>query len=281
MPSHSTDSVVLSVVVPVLNEAAGISATLDRILEQQAVDEIIVVDNGSTDDTPTILRRYQEAHPRIHIVEESRRGLARARNTGFDSARGEFIARTDGDTLTDPTWAATIRRHFIEHPETAAVTGITTYHDSPVGFFLRIGFWIQIRRGKLGGRVGNMHGPNMGIRKASWEAIREFTNTGSHVVEDLDLALCLTTRGQRIDQLLDMRATTSPRRRRTNPRDWWQFQLSGLRTISEHGYDVLPYHRAVVTGAWLAHTAQWPIYLFWDFDRRRFTLRPIRARAIS
>ncbi|WP_280433391.1 glycosyltransferase [Nocardia brasiliensis] len=209
--TDNPSATVLSVVIPALNEATRIERTLDRLVRQDAIDEIIVVDNGSTDDT-------------------------------------------------------------------AAVTGITTYHDSPVGFFLKLGYYLQDRRGKLGGRVGNLHGPNMAIRRAAWLQVGADTTTRADVAEDLDLALCLTKRGFRIDQLKSMRAATSARRRRTNPREWWRFQLTGLRTIAEQGYQVLPLHRAIIVGAWLTHTVQWPIYRFWDFDRRRFTLRPAPPR---
>ncbi|WP_405160170.1 glycosyltransferase [Nocardia sp. NBC_01499] len=269
---------VLSVVIPALNEAKSIVRTLDRLVVQDTIDEIIVVDNGSQDDTRQIVRDYAASHPAVILIEEPERGIPAARNAGFDRARGDFLARTDADTLVGPDWGAVIRHRLTEHPDTAAVTGITTYHDSPIGFFLKFGLYLQDRRGKLGGPVGNMHGPNMAIRRSAWRTVRAETTTKPDVAEDLDLALCLTKRGLRIDQLTNMRAETSARRRRTGPRDWWHFQLTGLRTITEQGYQVRPFHRAVIVGAWLTHTVQWPIYRLWDFERRRFTLRPGQAR---
>ncbi|MFI9401952.1 glycosyltransferase [Nocardia sp. NPDC052316] len=279
--TNTSTTTVLSVVIPALNEAKCIERTLDRLVAQDAIDEIIVVDNGSQDDTRQIVRDYAVDHPEVALIEEPTRGIPAARNAGFDRARGNFLARTDADTLVAPDWGEVIRHNLTEHPDTAAVTGITTYHDSPIGFFLKFGLYLQDRRGKLGGPVGNMHGPNMAIRRSAWRTVRAETTTRPDVAEDLDLALCLTKRGLRIDQLTDMRAETSARRRRTGPRDWWRFQLTGLRTITEQGYQVRPFHRAVIVGAWLAHTVQWPIYRFWDFERRRFTLRPGRPRVCA
>ncbi|MFE3262423.1 glycosyltransferase family 2 protein [Nocardia sp. NPDC059091] len=268
----------LSVVIPALNEEASIVRALDRLAVQEAIDEIIVVDNGSTDATRRIVGDYLLDRPKVILIEEPTQGVAFARSLGFDKARGDFIARTDADTLAEPDWGDVIRTHLTEHPDTAALTGITTYHDSPVGALLRIGFWIQMRRGKLGGRVGNLQGVNMAIRRSAWLEIRTDTTARTDVVEDLDLALCLTKNGHRIDQLTQMRNTTSSRRRGTSPRAWWRFQLCGLRTIEAHGYRVLPIHRAFIVGAWLGHTVQWPIYRFWNFERCRFTLRPAPAR---
>ncbi|MET9030428.1 glycosyltransferase family 2 protein [Nocardia sp. NPDC004168] len=264
----------MSVVVPVLNEAAVIEHALIQLIAQEAVDEVIVVDNGSDDGTPGIVRGFAAAHPKVELIHEPVRGIPAARNAGFDKARGEFIARTDADTLVADDWGSTIREFLTAHPESAAVTGLCTYHDSPVGFFLKFGQAVLLRFGKLGGQVGNMYGPNMAVRRDAWLQVREHTQVRSDVAEDLDLALCLVKRGLRIDQLTNMRAQTSSRRRRTSPRRWWQFQLMGLRTIRDHGFVVRPVHRATIVGAWLAHTVQWPIYRFWDFDRRRFSFRP-------
>ncbi|MEV6140293.1 glycosyltransferase family 2 protein [Nocardia sp. NPDC051990] len=274
----SQQPAVLSVVIPALNEATTIVRTLDRLVTQDAIGEVIVVDNGSEDDTRRIVSDYALAHPKVEIIDEPQRGVAAARNLGFDKARGDFIARTDADTLVDPDWGEVIRGHFIAHPDTAALTGITTYHDSPVGFLLKFGIYLQQRRGKFGGRVGNLQGANMAVRRTAWLAVREDTAVRVDVVEDLDLALCLTKRGLPIDQLTNMRTQTSARRRRTGPRQWWHFQMTGLRTMTDQGFQLRANHRAFIIGAWLAHTVQWPIYRYWDFERRRFTTRPRAAR---
>ncbi|WP_280384070.1 glycosyltransferase [Nocardia wallacei] len=270
--------IVLSVVIPVLNEAKSITRTLDHLVAQAAVDEIVVVDNGSTDGTRQLVENYSREHPRVVVVTESQRGVARARNTGFDTARGEYIGRTDADTLVSPDWGAVIRRHFDDNPDCAAVTGIATYHDSPVGVLLELGILVQRGLGKLGGRVGNMYGPSMAIRRTAWEKVRGDTSVRPDVVDDLDLAICLFRHGQIIHQLVDMRVRTSSRRRRLSPRRCLQFHRGGLRTARRHEVPIRWPHYAIIAAALISHTVQWPLYRFWDFDRRRFTLRPDAER---
>ncbi|MCU1646227.1 MAG: glycosyltransferase family 2 protein [Nocardia sp.] len=185
----------LSVIVPVLNEADVIERALERLIVQEAVDEVIVVDNGSSDGTPEIVRSFAATHTKIELIHEITTGIAPARNAGFDKARGEFIARTDADTLVFEDWAATITEFFTAHPDTGAVTGLCTYHDSPIGFLLKFGQWVMVRSGRFGGQVGNMYGPNMAIRRTVWLQVRESTQARADVAEDLDLALCLTKHG--------------------------------------------------------------------------------------
>ncbi|MGW5519523.1 glycosyltransferase [Nocardia africana] len=137
----------------------------------------------------------------MQLIHEPVRGIPAARNAGFDKARGDIIARTDADTLVADDWASTIRDHFAAHPDTAALTGLCTYHDSPVGFFLEFGQRLLLRLGKVGGQVANMYGPDMALRRTAWQQIRRDVQTRADITEDLDLALCLMTHGLRIHQL--------------------------------------------------------------------------------
>ncbi|MEV6358899.1 glycosyltransferase [Nocardia asteroides] len=276
---NTESPVVLSVVIPALDEAAGITACLERLVGQDTIDEVVVVDNGSTDGTREIVAELAARHPKIELLDEPEPGVAHARNTGFDKSRGDYIGRIDADTLVSPDWGATVRTHLGAHPDTVAVTGISTYHDSPIGFFLAAAIGGQQRLGLIKHQpVGNVHGANMAIRRSAWEQVREATTNRRDLHEDLDLALCLTKAKLRIDQLPQLRAEISARRRQTPPSVWWKYQLRGLATIANQGYNVVGFHRAVISGAWLMHTAQWPIYRVWDFDRKRFSLNPGRPR---
>jgi len=64
--------------------------------------EIIVVDDGSTDDCPAILARYAAQHSEIRLIHQENRGLSGARNTGLDHASGEYIAFVDSDDWIEP-----------------------------------------------------------------------------------------------------------------------------------------------------------------------------------
>lgn len=91
-----------SIVVPAFNVAATLSQTLNSLLAQTFDDfEIVVVDDGSTDATPKILNRYA-VDPRVRVLSQRNRGLAGARNTGIDAARGSFIGFCDADDLWEP-----------------------------------------------------------------------------------------------------------------------------------------------------------------------------------
>ena len=86
----------LSLIVPVYNEETYLDACLSAIANQTIPpDEVIVVDNGSTDKTRQIAKQYRF----IKIVQESRKGVLYARNKGFVLARGDIIARIDAVTI--------------------------------------------------------------------------------------------------------------------------------------------------------------------------------------
>ncbi len=96
-----SDNPLVSVIIPTYNRAGVICRTIDNVLAQTHREiEIIVVDDGSTDDTQAVLSRYSG---QIRVISQSNTGPARARNRGIEVASGEFIAFQDSDDLWVPT----------------------------------------------------------------------------------------------------------------------------------------------------------------------------------
>ncbi len=84
-----------SVVIPAYNAAWCVGKAIDSVLAQDFTDrEVIVVDDGSTDDTAAVLATYGEA---IRVVRKANGGMSSARNAGIAAARGEFVAFLDAD----------------------------------------------------------------------------------------------------------------------------------------------------------------------------------------
>ena len=93
MPSAGTPLV--SVIIPIYNGAQTIEHALKSVFAQTLTDfEIVVVDDGSTDDTPSVLARFGD---RIRVIRQSNRGLPGARNAAVAAARGEMLALIDHD----------------------------------------------------------------------------------------------------------------------------------------------------------------------------------------
>ena len=92
----------ISVVVPAYNEEQYIAACLSSILNQknEALHEIIVVDNASTDATAQIAASY----PGVRVVLEQNKGLPYARQRGLEEAVGDIVAYIDADTKVRPGW---------------------------------------------------------------------------------------------------------------------------------------------------------------------------------
>jgi glycosyltransferase involved in cell wall biosynthesis len=99
-----TDEELVSVVIPAYNAAATLDETLRSVRSQtHRALEIIVVDDGSVDDTREIAQRHAAVDERVQVVTQANAGLAASRNAGWMRARSELIAFIDADDLWAPT----------------------------------------------------------------------------------------------------------------------------------------------------------------------------------
>lgn len=88
----------VSVIVPVYNAQQYIRRCLDSIIGQSYRDlEIVLVDDGSTDQSPALLQKYKDLDDRIRLYRQENRGVAAARNTGLAHAEGDFFLFVDAD----------------------------------------------------------------------------------------------------------------------------------------------------------------------------------------
>jgi glycosyltransferase involved in cell wall biosynthesis len=88
---------IISVIIPAHNAALFISQTIESVLRQTLTNlEIMVIDDGSTDETAKIVRKYQAP---VRLLSQKKRGVSAARNLGIRQAQGEFIAFLDADDL--------------------------------------------------------------------------------------------------------------------------------------------------------------------------------------
>ena len=110
----------VSVVVVCFNQAPYLSEAIESVLAQtEPPREIILIDDGSTDDTPQVARRY----PTVRYVHQPNRGLASARNHGLQIATGRYVTFLDADDRLLPTALQRGTACFREHPECAFVYG--------------------------------------------------------------------------------------------------------------------------------------------------------------
>lgn len=104
----------ISVVIPSYNRASYLPFALDSVLAQtSAAEEIIVVDDGSSDDTSDLLTRY----PQIRVLRQANRGVSAARNLGIKNAQHQWIALLDSDDSWLPQKLEKIRQAQQLHPE--------------------------------------------------------------------------------------------------------------------------------------------------------------------
>ena len=128
----SSDPLV-SVVVPTYNAPALLRETLDTVFAQTLADfEVVVVDDGSTDDTPDVLRSLDD--PRLRIVRQANAGIGAARNRGIDAARGRYVALLDHDDLWKPDKLAVQVEFMQRHPACAACAVPFAYSTAPEQF---------------------------------------------------------------------------------------------------------------------------------------------------
>jgi len=127
----------VSVITPFLNASAHIAEAIESVEAQHFGDwELILVDDGSTDDSAAIASAHAAKDARIHLLtpDPAKRGAAAARNRGIAAARGEFVAFLDADDIYGPEKLAHDIAELDGDPEAAWVYGATRwFHENGTG----------------------------------------------------------------------------------------------------------------------------------------------------
>ena len=231
----------VSIVIPAFNEERTIRACVVAALEQTSpADEIIVVDNRSTDGTRAVLEslriEYPDA-PLLILEQNEEQGLVPTRNVGLDHALGEVIGRIDADSVLEPTWVAEVRALFRDESVDGA-TGPMIYYDMPLR---RFGHRAddRLRRGilRLARDYHFLFGSNMALRASAWRDIRDNVcrDEQDEMHEDIDISIHLARRGHRVVYGSKMVAGMSARRLDDNPRDYFHYVRRWERTYDSHG----------------------------------------------
>jgi glycosyltransferase involved in cell wall biosynthesis len=114
----------VSVLLPVYNAQRYLAEAVESVLAQTFADlELIVVDDGSTDRSGRILRRFEARDPRVRLVSRANRGLVASLNEMIGLARGEFLARMDADDVALPRRLEVQVAYLRDHPDVVAVGG--------------------------------------------------------------------------------------------------------------------------------------------------------------
>jgi glycosyltransferase involved in cell wall biosynthesis len=187
----------LAIVIPAYNEQRHLAACLKSIARQTVPpDEVIVVDNNSTDRTAIIAKKY----PFVKVIKEPVQGLIAARNTGFAAAKSDLLARINADVRLAPNWVELVHADFAARP-IMGLTGLastkllpsTAYGSTTIWTLMY--FWMS--EAFFG--TGILWGANMVITAESWEQIRPLAHRQDALVhEDQDISLLLAGKGYRV-----------------------------------------------------------------------------------
>lgn len=183
----------VAVVVPVLNGSSTIAATLAS-LDVQTLDpaafEVVVVDDGSTDGTPDLVRAFgATSRAEINLIERPHAGPAAARNAGVDATASEFVAFTDADVEVSPRWLARALARLDSEPALAGVEGRTVPKGTP-------GTLTHQMRNETGGLYMTC---NIVYRRTAIASVGGFDERfRTAFLEDSDLAFRLIEQGDEI-----------------------------------------------------------------------------------
>lgn len=246
----------LSVVMPCFNSARTIEVQL-RALLRQTWDgrwEIVVADNGSTDDTWSIVERYQAACPHLRIIDASaRRGAAYARNAGVTAARGELILFCDADDQVAPGWVAALAAALARYEFVASRMDVDKLNPPWLARRLNNVQGRELRRTVYPPYFKHAGSSGMGIRRKLHEAIGGFDESLAQR-EDTDYCFRLQLRG--IDLSLASEALIHVRYRENARASFHQARLWGYYYVLLYKR----YHRGSMPGnCWIPYLQTW-----WD-----------------
>jgi glycosyltransferase involved in cell wall biosynthesis len=227
----------VSVVIPVKDDAELLRRCLELLSPQlRQEDELIVVDNGSTDDSATVARAFGAV-----VIDRPGGGIPAAAAAGYDAARCAVIARLDADCVPPATWLHRIRL-VMERESTDAVTGSAEFIDGP-RWLRRVGCGLYVWSYYLavGAALGHvpLFGSNCAFRRSAWAAVSAVVHRDDELVhDDLDLSFHLGT-AHRVRYAAHVRMGISSRPF-TDPRSLVLRARRGMHSVLIHWPEEFP-----------------------------------------
>jgi cellulose synthase/poly-beta-1,6-N-acetylglucosamine synthase-like glycosyltransferase len=193
----------VSVIVPAYNEAVGIDRCVRSLLDthHRGPLEVIVVDDGSTDDTAAIVRRLLRPGLGLRLLSQPNAGKPAALNAGVAAARGPVVICVDGDTIFQRDTITWLLHRFAD-PRVGAVSGNTKVANRR-GFLGRcqhveyvMGFNLERRAYELWDCMPTVPGAIGAFRRDAWEAVGGASD--DTLAEDTDLTMAVNRAGWRV-----------------------------------------------------------------------------------
>lgn len=224
----------LSIVIPAYNEERHLPSCLDAIAEQTVrPDEVIVVDNNSTDRTAEIARSYKF----VKVLREGEQGIALARNRGFDAAASDVIGRIDADTVLPPDWVARVKEFFgARGHEKSVLTGSCHFYNLHTGGITAWFYSLLVyRTNRLLLGYYFPWGSNSALPRAAWWAVRSEVCNRPDIHEDLDLGIHLVRLCYRATYQSNLRVGAAAKRVVSDRGALWRWLVMWPRTFRVHG----------------------------------------------
>ncbi|MDO5511634.1 glycosyltransferase family A protein [Corynebacterium sp.] len=182
----------ISIVIPCLNDAELLRRCLASLAEQEvAPEEIIVVDNGSTDGSAQVAARSG-----ARVITEPRRGITWATHAGFDAATGAILARIDADVIAAPDYVRRLHAAWDAAERSpgrrvVGVTGVARFALPGWRGDLASALYLRAYRRSVGAALGHhpLFGTNYSVRAEWWRKIRtrlDSADTFAH--EDMQMS---------------------------------------------------------------------------------------------
>jgi glycosyltransferase involved in cell wall biosynthesis len=233
----------IAVVIPCRDDASFLDACLRALAAQTRLpDEIIVVDNASSDDSAAVALSHG-----ARVVDESRIGIWPAAARGYDEAMGaDIIARLDADSRPHPDWVSRVVQAFVADAGLGVLTGGAEFYGaSPLVHYLGarwyIGggtYWVNRWLG-----IPLVFGSNFAMRSDVWARVRlRVDRANPRIHDDLDLTIHLReSDGVRYDPELRMPVSSRPF---AAPSALWRRVWRVVPTFAASWPEGSPWHRA-------------------------------------
>lgn len=187
----------VSIIIPTFNGASRIKNCLDALMHQTAelTAEILVVNDGSTDNTADVLARYSG----IRLITQANAGPAAARNRGVLEARGTIVLFTDDDCVPTPGWLAAMVEPF-QDPNVVGVKGVYRTHQRRlVPRFVQIEYEDKYRRMANLPQIDFIDTYSAGFRRERFLEMNGYdTSFPVACAEDVELSYRMSARGWRM-----------------------------------------------------------------------------------